>query len=70
MIKAVIIDDEINAQSLLEKTLDRCFPNKFNIVEKCSSHLIREVSITTSAVAQESFNNPSICLTFPGFSNF
>ena len=37
MIKAVIIDDEINAQSLLEKTLDRYFPNKFIIVEKCSS---------------------------------
>lgn len=37
MIKAVIIDDEINAQVLLEKTLDRCFPNKFNIVEKCNS---------------------------------
>tara|TARA_R100000935_G_scaffold48258_1_gene72657 strand:+ start:316 stop:1068 length:753 start_codon:yes stop_codon:yes gene_type:complete len=37
MIKAVIIDDEINAQSLLEKTLDRYFPNKFNIVEKCNS---------------------------------
>jgi len=33
----VIIDDEINAQSLLEKTLDRYFPNKFNIVEKCNS---------------------------------
>lgn len=37
MIKAVIIDDEINAQSLLEKTLEKCFPNKFNIVEKCNS---------------------------------
>ena len=37
MIKAVIIDDEINAQSLLEKTLDRYFPNKFIIVEKCVS---------------------------------
>jgi len=37
MIKAVIIDDEINAQSLLEKTLDRYFPNKFNVVEKCNS---------------------------------
>ncbi len=37
MIKAVIIDDEINAQNLLEKTLNRYFPNKFNIVDKCSS---------------------------------
>lgn len=37
MIKVVIIDDEINAQNLLEKTLDRYFPNKFNIVEKCAS---------------------------------
>ena len=37
MIKAVIIDDEINAQSLLEKTLHRYFPNKFNIVGKCNS---------------------------------
>ncbi|SKB76810.1 two component transcriptional regulator, LytTR family [Salegentibacter holothuriorum] len=37
MIKAVIIDDEINAQSLLEKTLNRYFPNRFNIVEKCIS---------------------------------
>jgi two-component system, LytTR family, response regulator len=37
MIKAVIIDDEINAQDLLEKTLLRYFPNKFNIVAKCNS---------------------------------
>ena len=37
MIKAVIIDDEISAQGLLEKTLERYFPNKFNIVEKCNS---------------------------------
>ena len=37
MIKAVIIDDEINAQSLLEKTINRYFPNKFSIVEKCNS---------------------------------
>ena len=37
MIKAVIIDDEFNAQNLLEKTLHRYFPNKFNIVEKCNS---------------------------------
>ncbi|QYA27082.1 response regulator transcription factor [Gramella sp. MT6] len=37
MIKAVIIDDELNAQSLLEKTLDRYFPNKFNIAGKCNS---------------------------------
>ncbi|SDS10069.1 two component transcriptional regulator, LytTR family [Gillisia sp. Hel1_33_143] len=37
MIKAVIIDDELNAQSLLEKTLERYFPNKFNIVQKCNS---------------------------------
>ncbi len=37
MIKAVIIDDEINAQNLLEKTLDRYFPNKFIIVQKCNS---------------------------------
>ena len=37
MIKAVIIDDELNAQNLLEKTLHRYFPNRFNIVEKCVS---------------------------------
>lgn len=37
MIKTVIIDDEINAQNLLEKTLSRHFPNKFNIVGKCNS---------------------------------
>ncbi|GAA4325719.1 LytTR family DNA-binding domain-containing protein [Pontixanthobacter gangjinensis] len=37
MIKAVIIDDEINARELLEKTLHRYFPNKFNIAEKCAS---------------------------------
>ena len=37
MIKAVIIDDEINAQSLLEKTLERYFPHKFNILAKCNS---------------------------------
>lgn len=37
MIKTIIIDDEINAQNLLEKTLTRYFPNKFNIVEKCNS---------------------------------
>jgi len=37
MIKAVIIDDEMNAQELLEKTLNRYFPNKFNIIAKCNS---------------------------------
>ena len=37
MIKAVIIDDELNAQNLLEKTLHKYFPNRFNIVEKCVS---------------------------------
>ena len=37
MIKVVIIDDELNAQNLLEKTLNKYFPNKFNIVGKCSS---------------------------------
>lgn len=37
MIKTVIIDDEINAQNLLEKTLYRYFPNTFNVVEKCIS---------------------------------
>lgn len=37
MIKAVIIDDEINAQNLLEKTLEKYFPNKFYIVAKCIS---------------------------------
>ncbi len=37
MIKAVIIDDELNARNLLETSLYRFFPNKFNIVEKCNS---------------------------------
>lgn len=37
MIKAVIIDDEIHAQNLLEKTLERYFPSKFIIAEKCDS---------------------------------
>lgn len=37
MIKAVIIDDELNAQNLLEKTLGKYFPNKFHVVEKCNS---------------------------------
>ncbi len=37
MIKAVIIDDEVNAQNLLEKTLEKYFPNKFHIAEKCTS---------------------------------
>ena len=37
MIKALIIDDEINAQGVLEKTLHRYFPNKFIIAEKCDS---------------------------------
>ena len=37
MIKVVIIDDEVNAQSLLEKTLNKYFPNKFNVVDKCHS---------------------------------
>lgn len=37
MIKTVIIDDEINAQNLLEKIIHRYFPNRFNIVEKCVS---------------------------------
>jgi two-component system LytT family response regulator len=37
MIKVIIIDDEINAQNLLEKIIDRYFPIKLNIVEKCNS---------------------------------
>ena len=37
MIKTVIIDDEVNAQNLLEKTLDRYFPNRFSVMAKCSS---------------------------------
>ncbi|MUP46974.1 response regulator transcription factor [Gramella sp. BOM4] len=37
MIKVVIIDDESSARNLLEKTLLKYFPNKFNIVEKCPS---------------------------------
>jgi len=37
MIKAVIIDDEINSRDLLENTLNRYFPNRFNIVGKCNS---------------------------------
>lgn len=37
MIKAVIIDDEVSAQNLLEKTLSMYFPKKFIIVEKCNS---------------------------------
>ncbi|MCM4161298.1 response regulator transcription factor [Antarcticibacterium flavum] len=37
MIKAVIIDDELNARELLEKTLVKYFPNRFNIVAKCDS---------------------------------
>lgn len=37
MIKTVIIDDELNAQNLLEKTLSMYFPNKFYIAEKCNS---------------------------------
>ena len=37
MIKVVIIDDELSAQNVLEKTLLRYFPNKFNIVAKCHS---------------------------------
>ena len=37
MIKTVIIDDELNAQNLLENSLHRFFPNKFNIAAKCDS---------------------------------
>ncbi|APU68773.1 LytR/AlgR family response regulator transcription factor [Christiangramia flava] len=37
MIKTVIIDDEVNAQNLLEKTLHKYFPHKFNITAKCRS---------------------------------
>lgn len=37
MIKAIIIDDETNAQNLLEKTLQLYFPKKFVIMEKCNS---------------------------------
>ena len=36
MIKILIIDDEKEAQVVLEKTLERSFPNKFIIV-KCNS---------------------------------
>lgn len=37
MIKTVIVDDEVNAQHLLEKTLERSFPNRFLVVAKCTS---------------------------------
>lgn len=37
MIKTVIVDDEIHAQNLLEKTLHTYFPNKFYVAEKCIS---------------------------------
>ena len=37
MIKVVIIDDEINAQIVLEKTINRYFPNKFSVVAMCNS---------------------------------
>ena len=49
MIKAVIIDDEVNAQNLLERTLERCFPNKFHIVAKCNS-------VDTGVVAIQDFD--------------
>ena len=48
MIKAVIIDDEVNAQNLLEKTLNRYFPSKFNIVAKC-------ISVDSGVVAIEKY---------------
>lgn len=44
MIRTVIIDDEVNAQNLLEKTLHTYFPNKFNVVEKC-------ISVDSGAIA-------------------
>ena len=37
MIKVVIIDDEVNAQDVLENTINRYFPNKFSIVAICDS---------------------------------
>lgn len=37
MIKVVIIDDELIAREALEKILNHCFPNKFNVVAKCDS---------------------------------
>ena len=65
MIKAVIIDDEINAQNLLEKTLDRHFPNKFIIVEKCSS-------VDTGALAIKKYDPELVFLDIqmPGKNGF
>jgi two-component system LytT family response regulator len=37
MIKTVIIDDEINARELLEKMLNRYFPQKFIVCDLCES---------------------------------
>ena len=37
MIKAIIIDDEQPARDYFEKLINRYFPNKFAVVEKCSS---------------------------------
>ena len=37
MIKAVIVDDELNARDFLEKMLLKYFPNRFLICDKCES---------------------------------
>lgn len=37
MIKTIIVDDEYNAREFLEKLLNRSFPNKFLILDKCES---------------------------------
>mgnify|MGYP000739729596 FL=1 len=37
MIKVVIIDDEVNAQGVLQNTINRYFPNKFSVVAICGS---------------------------------
>jgi len=37
MIKVIIIDDETKAQDTLELLLDRCLPDKFEVLAKCGS---------------------------------
>lgn len=55
MIKTILVDDEINARNLLEKLLERYFPDKFLILAKCES-------VDDALIAIEKFNPELIFL--------
>ena len=78
MIKVVIIDDEVNAQGVLQNTINRYFPNKFSVVAICGSvsqgveainRLEPELVFLDISATQEKRKVPEITIT-PEFGPF